>query len=115
MRSRRSIFLIAATSFALAFTTLGIAPAGANQQNASSDFSLEDTKISRLLVSYEPGVSTTDASGDITGQSYVPNVDLEDVERIGKNVFTVDLPEAVSESEAIEIAVALEKSPQEKL
>ena len=115
VRSRRSIFLIAATSFALAFTTLGIAPAGANQQNASSDFSLEDTKISRLLVSYEPGVSTTDASGDITGQSYVPNVDLEDVERIGKNVFTVDLPEAVSESEAIEIAVALEKSPQVKI
>jgi subtilisin family serine protease len=67
------------------------------------------------LVSYEPGVSPVDASGDITGQSYVPSVELEDVERVGKNIFTVDLPSAVSESEAMKIADDLEKSPLVKI
>jgi hypothetical protein len=97
VRPRRSIFLIAATSFALTFTTLGIPPAGANQQDASSSANSEEAEISRLLVVYEPGVSPVTASGDVAGQNYVPSVDLEDVERIGKNVFTVDLPSTVSE------------------
>ena len=114
VRPRRSIFLIAATSFALTFTTLGIPPAGANQQDASSSANSEEAEISRLLVVYEPGVSPVTASGDVAGQNYVPSVDLEDVERIGKNVFTVDLPSTVSESEATKIAEELEKSPQVK-
>jgi subtilisin family serine protease len=115
VRSRRSVFLIAATSFALTFTTLGVTPAGANQQNSSSNATSEESEISRLLISYEPGVSPVDANGDVTGQNYVPSVDLEDAERIGKNVFTVDLPSAVSESEAIQISSQLEKSPQVKI
>ena len=115
VRPRRSIFLIAVTSFALTFTTLGIAPTGANQQGASSSANLEEAEISRLLVSYEPGVSPVDAGGDVTGQDFVPSVDLEDVERIGKNIFTVDLPGAVSESEALKIADELAKSPQVKI
>jgi subtilisin family serine protease len=112
VRPRRSIFLVAATSFALAFTTLGIAPAGANQQNASSSITSNEAEISRLLVSYEPGVAPVNVSGDVAGQNYVPNVELTDVERVGRNLFTVDLPDAVSESEAIKIADELEKSPQ---
>jgi subtilisin family serine protease len=94
---------------------LGIAPAGANQQNVSSSITSDEAEISRLLVSYEPGVSPVDASGDVTGQSYVPSVELEDVERVGKNIFTVDLPSAVTESEAMKIADELEKSPQVKI
>ncbi len=115
VRPRRSTFLIAVTSIALTFTTLGIAPAGANQQNVSSSITSDEAEISRLLVSYEPGVSPVDASGDVTGQSYVPSVELEDVERVGKNIFTVDLPSAVTESEAMKIADELEKSPQVKI
>jgi subtilisin family serine protease len=112
VRPRRSIFLVAATTFALAFTTLGIAPAGANQQNATSSVTSDEAEISRLLISYEPGVAPVNVSGDVTGQNYVPNVELTDVERVGKNLFTVDLPDAVSESEAMKIADELEKSPQ---
>ncbi len=110
-RSWRSIFLIAATSFALTFTTLGVTPAGANQQDSASGVISEESEITRLLISYEPGVSPVNASGDITGQSYVPSVELQDVERVGKNIFTVDLPSAVTESEAMKIADDLEKSP----
>jgi|688.fasta_scaffold176789_2 subtilisin family serine protease len=115
VRSRRSIFLIATTSFALTFTILGIAPAGASQQGASSSATSEEAEISRLLVAYEPGVSPVNTSGDVTGQNYVPNVDLEDVNRVGKNIFTVDLPGAVTESEALKIADELEKSPKVKI
>jgi hypothetical protein len=115
VRPRRSIFLIAATSFALTFTTLGIVPARANQQSSSSSFSPDDAEISRLLISYEPGVSPVHISGDITGQNYVPNVELGDVERVGHNLFTVELPGAVSESEALKIADELEKSPQVRI
>ena len=115
VRPRRSIFLIAVTSFALTLTTLGIAPAGANQQSSSSSITSGESDISRLLVSYEPGVSPVSVSGDVTGQNYVPSVDLEDAERIGKNVFAVDLPSTVSESEAIQISSQLEKSPQVKI
>jgi subtilisin family serine protease len=115
VRPRRSIFLIAATSFALTFTTLGVTPAGANQQDSVSGVTSEESEITRLLISYEPGVFPVDASGDITGQSYVPGVELEDVERVGKNIFTVDLPSAVTESEAVKIADDLEKSPLVKI
>lgn len=111
VRPRRSIFLIAATSFALTFTTLGVTPAGANQQDSVSGVTSQESEISRLLISYEPGVTPVDASGDITGQSYVPGVELEDIERVGKNIFTVDLASAVTESEAIKISDDLEKSP----
>ena len=111
VRPRHSIFLIAATSFALTFTTLGVTPAGANQQDSASGVISEESEITRLLISYEPGVSPVNASGDITGQSYVPSVELQDVERVGKNIFTVDLPSAVTESEAMKIADDLEKSP----
>jgi subtilisin family serine protease len=94
---------------------LGIAPAGANQQNATSSVTSDEAEISRLLISYEPGVAPVNVSGDVTGQNYVPNVELTDVERVGKNLFTVDLPNAVSESEAIKIADELEKSPKVKI
>jgi|694.fasta_scaffold65229_4 hypothetical protein len=112
VRPRRSIFLIAATSFALTFTTLGIAPAGANQQGYSSSITSGESEISRLLVSYEPGVSPVNVSGDVTGQNFLPNIELDVVERIGRDLFTVNLPGAVSESEATKIANELEKSPQ---
>jgi subtilisin family serine protease len=115
VRPRRSIFLVAATTFALALTTLGIAPAGANQQGASASLTSDESEITRLLISYEPGVTPVDASGEVTGQNYVPSVDLEEFNRIGKNVYTVDLPDAVSESEAIKIATEFEKSPQVKI
>jgi subtilisin family serine protease len=108
---RRSNFLIAVTCFALSFSVLGLAPATANQQNASLIITSDEAEISRLLISYEPGVSPVDASGDVTGQSYVPGVDLDDVDKVGKNIFTVDLPGTVSESEAMKIADDLEKSP----
>jgi hypothetical protein len=37
VRPRRSIFLVAATTFALAFTTLGIAPASASDVDPAAD------------------------------------------------------------------------------
>ena len=112
VRLRRSIFLIAVTSFALTLSALGIAPAGANQQGYSSSITSGESEISRLLVSYEPGVSPVNVSGDVTGQNYLPNIELDDVERIGRDLFTVNLPGAVSELEAMKIANELEKSPQ---
>lgn len=115
VRPWRSAFLVSMTTFALAFTTLGIAPAGANQQGASASPTSDESEITRLLISYETGVTPVDASGEVTGQNYVQSVELEDLDRIGKNLFTVDLPSSVSESEAIKIATELEKSPQVKI
>lgn len=110
-RDWRSIFLITVASFSLSVSALSAAPAAANQQNAPSETASDQPEISRLLISYELGVSPVDASGDVTGQSYVPSVKLDDVDKIGKNIFKVDLPGAVSESEAIKIADELEMSP----
>lgn len=119
VRSRRSIFLIALTSFALSFSALGMAPASATESpkentHSVTDFTLEEATIDSVIVQYESGVSAIGRDGMPTGQYAIEDNDLSIDEFIGTQTYALDISKPLTESEAKELATDLESLPQIK-
>ena len=113
VRPQRSVFLVAATTFALTFTTLGIAPVSANTSGATPIAS--ETSASRLVVTYKPGVVPIDKQGDPVGESLLEGIDLKITKSLGNNTFSVTLDESYDAGQIAEITKSLEESPQIEL
>jgi subtilisin family serine protease len=113
VRSWLSVFLVAATTFALAFTTLGIAPATANTSSAPPITT--ESKTSQLVVTYEPGVVPIDSQGNPVGESLLDGIDLKIMKSLGNNTYTVMLEENYDYSQIAEITKSLEGSSQIEL
>ncbi len=69
-------------------------------------------EISRLIVSYEKGVSPVTPGGEATGSGAVPGVELSPGDPLGSGMRTVELGEAVSEETAEQIAARLARDPR---
>jgi subtilisin family serine protease len=113
VRPQRSIFLVAATTFALTFTTLGIAPAGANTSGAPPV--LSGTQTSQLVVTYKPGVAPIDSQGNPVGESLLDGIDLKIMKSLGNNTFSIKLEESYDANQIAEITKSLEESSQIEL
>ena len=109
--SWRPTLLISLISAALVFSSLGVSPANANTNGAGSARDVTTENITQLIVSYEKGISPRDSNGDPTGQQIMPDVDLNFGSSIGNGLFTVRLPEPVSEFEAAQLSKSLANSP----
>jgi len=113
VRPRRSIFLIATTSFALSFSALGMAPARANTSGAQPITS--GTQTSQLVVTYKPGVAPIDSQGNPVGESLLDGIDLKITKSLGNNTFSVALDESYNSAQIAEITKSLEESSQIEL
>jgi subtilisin family serine protease len=113
VRPRHSIFLIAATSFALTLSSLGISPATANTSGAPPVAS--ESKSSELVVMYKPGVAPIDGRGNPVGESLLDGIDLKITKSLGNNTFSVALEESYDADQIADITKSLEQSPQIEL
>ena len=113
VRPRRSIFLIAVTSFALTFTTLGVTPVTANTSGAPPVAS--DSKSSQLVVTYKPGIAPIDSQGNPVGESLLDGIELKIKKSLGNNTYSVTLDESYDANQISQITRSLEESSQIEL
>ena len=110
-----AVAALGASSLATAFSApaSAVVPAVVPAVVTTVDPTYDPTQeISRLIVSYEKGVSPVTPGGAATGSGAVPDVDLSPGDPLGSGMRTVELGEAVSEDSAEQIAARLEKDPR---
>ena len=110
-----AVAALGASSLATAFSApaSAVVPAVITTVDPTVDPINDPTQeISRLIVSYEKGVSPVTPGGAATGSGAVPDVDLSPGDPLGSGMRTVELGEAVSEETAEQIAARLEKDPR---
>ena len=106
-----AVTALCASSLATALTTSASAvPAVAAVTTDSPEDPTQE--ISRLIVSYEKGVSPVTPGGEATGSGAVPGVELSPGDPLGAGMRTVELGEAVSEETAEQIAARLARDPR---
>ena len=113
VRPRRSNFLISVTSFALAWSVIGVAPASAN--SLGSPTSSADVQAAELIVTFEPGVSPIDESGNTTGESLLGGIDLKILKALGNNTYSIKLGNEIDADLIPALTNSLESSPKIKL
>jgi len=111
VRPRRSILLIAATTFALMASAVGVAPSNANTTRQVPTNATQSTLISQLIVTYEQGVPPIDEIGGSTSSEVITDTKLSPGNSLGNFTYTVNLAGPMTIEEAEKISLELEASP----
>jgi hypothetical protein len=113
VRPRRTIILLAVTSFALALSGLSAPFAKANTNNSppiAGEF-----KASDLIITYKPGVLPFDSAGNPVGENLLNGIELKSMSPLGNNTFSFELEGELDAKKVSEITRSLEKSSEIEL